>query len=97
MAGVLLRQNIPGPTKVFEAPGVNDLWVVDFSPGAALGLTPARKSRFINPLVLARRTRKKPAGYSAGFRVRAGRWLWIGHLVFHPVTLAFQKHRFGMV
>ena len=25
----LLRQNIPGPTKTFEAPGVNDLWIVD--------------------------------------------------------------------
>ncbi|HWT83375.1 MAG TPA: DDE-type integrase/transposase/recombinase, partial [Candidatus Methylomirabilis sp.] len=36
----LLRQNIPGPTKVFEAPGVNDLWVVDFSPGPFLALHP---------------------------------------------------------
>ena len=34
----LLRQNIPGPTKAFEAPGVNDLWIVDFSPGALPGL-----------------------------------------------------------
>jgi hypothetical protein len=24
----LLRQSIPGPTKAFEAPGVNDLWIV---------------------------------------------------------------------
>ena len=34
----LLRQNIPGPTKAFEAPGVNDLWMVDFSPGPFLAL-----------------------------------------------------------
>jgi transposase InsO family protein len=36
----LLRQNIPGPTKAFEAPGVNDLWVADFSPGPFLALHP---------------------------------------------------------
>ena len=36
----LLRQNIPGPTRVFEAPGVNDLWIVDFSPGPFLALHP---------------------------------------------------------
>src|SRR5262245_49326364 len=36
----LLRQNIPGPTKAFEAPEVNDLWVVDFSPGPFLTLSP---------------------------------------------------------
>ena len=36
----LLRQNIPGPTKVFEAPGVNDLWIVNFSPGPFLALQP---------------------------------------------------------
>ncbi|MFO1500586.1 MAG: hypothetical protein U1G07_19755 [Verrucomicrobiota bacterium] len=36
----LLRQNIPGPTKAFEAPGVNDLWIVDFSPGPFLSLHP---------------------------------------------------------
>ncbi len=36
----LLRQNIPGPTKTFEAPGVNDLWMVDFSPGPFLALHP---------------------------------------------------------
>lgn len=36
----LLRQNIPGPTKTFEAPGVNDLWIVDFSPGPFLALAP---------------------------------------------------------
>ena len=36
----LLRQNIPGPTKAFEAPGVNDLWMADFSPGPFLALHP---------------------------------------------------------
>ena len=36
----LLKQNIPGPTKAFEAPGVNDLWIVDFSPGPFLALHP---------------------------------------------------------
>jgi putative transposase len=36
----LLRQNIPGPTKAFEAPGVNDLWMVDFSPGPFLAVHP---------------------------------------------------------
>jgi putative transposase len=36
----LLHQNIPGPTKAFEAPGVNDLWIVDFSPGPFLALHP---------------------------------------------------------
>lgn len=36
----LLRQNIPGPTKAFEAPGVNDLWIADFSPGPFLTLHP---------------------------------------------------------
>ena len=36
----LLRQNIPGPTKAFEAPGVNDLWIVDFSPGPFPGSAP---------------------------------------------------------
>jgi len=36
----LLRQNIPGPTKSFEAPGVNDLWMVDFSPGPFLAVHP---------------------------------------------------------
>ena len=36
----LLRQNIPGPTKAYEAPGVNDLWIVDFSPGPFLTLHP---------------------------------------------------------
>jgi len=27
-----------GPTKAFEAPGVNDLWMVDFSPGPTLSV-----------------------------------------------------------
>jgi putative transposase len=36
----LLRPNIPGPTKAFEAPGVNDLGIVDFSPGPFLALHP---------------------------------------------------------
>lgn len=36
----LLRQSIPGPTKTFEAPGVNDLWIADFSPGPFLSLHP---------------------------------------------------------
>ena len=36
----LLRQNIPGPTKAFEAPGVNDLWIADFSPGPFLAVAP---------------------------------------------------------
>ncbi|MFO1500579.1 MAG: hypothetical protein U1G07_19720 [Verrucomicrobiota bacterium] len=38
----LLRQNIPGPTKAFEAPGVNDLWIVDFSPGPSRACIPRR-------------------------------------------------------
>ena len=30
----LMRQAIGGPTKAFEAPLVNELWMVDFSPGS---------------------------------------------------------------
>lgn len=30
------RQPLSGPTKCFEAPAVNDLWMVDFSPGPYL-------------------------------------------------------------
>jgi putative transposase len=30
------RQPLAGPTKCFEAPAVNDLWMVDFSPGPFL-------------------------------------------------------------
>ena len=36
----LLRQSATGPTKSFEAPAVNDLWMVDFSPGPFLPGTP---------------------------------------------------------
>ena len=32
----LLRQGLSGPAKAFEAPLVNDLWMVDFSPGPFL-------------------------------------------------------------
>jgi putative transposase len=32
----LMRQAIGGPTKAFEAPLVNELWMVDFSPGPFL-------------------------------------------------------------
>lgn len=32
------RQPLSGPTKCFEAPAVNDLWMVDFSPGPYLRL-----------------------------------------------------------
>ena len=31
-----LRQAVTGPTKAFEAPAVNDLWMADFSPGPHL-------------------------------------------------------------
>jgi len=31
-----LRQSLCGPTKAFEMPAVNDLWMVDFSPGPFL-------------------------------------------------------------
>jgi transposase InsO family protein len=34
----LVRQSISGPTKAFEAPLVNDLWMVDFSPGPTLSV-----------------------------------------------------------
>lgn len=32
----LVRQSLSGPTKAFEAPWVNELWMVDFSPGPFL-------------------------------------------------------------
>jgi transposase InsO family protein len=32
----LVRQSLGGPTKAFEAPLVNELWMVDFSPGPFL-------------------------------------------------------------
>lgn len=34
----LMRQAISGPTKAFEVPFVNELWMVDFSPGPFLHL-----------------------------------------------------------
>lgn len=34
----LVRQSLGGPTKAFEAPLVNELWMVDFSPGPFLRL-----------------------------------------------------------
>ena len=36
----LLRQSLSGPTKAFEAPAVNDLWMADFSPGPFLSARP---------------------------------------------------------
>jgi putative transposase len=36
----LLRQSLSGPTKAFEAPAVNDLWMADFSPGPFLAARP---------------------------------------------------------
>lgn len=36
----LLRQGASGPTKTFEAPAVNDLWMADFSPGPFLAGKP---------------------------------------------------------
>jgi transposase InsO family protein len=39
----LVRQSISGPTKAFEAPLVNDLWMVDFSPGPFLHLPGQKK------------------------------------------------------
>jgi transposase InsO family protein len=38
----LVRQAISGPTKAFEAPWVNDLWMTDFSPGPFL-IVPGQK------------------------------------------------------
>jgi len=40
----LLRQAITGPTKAFETPLVNDLWMVDFSPGPFLHLAGQKKA-----------------------------------------------------
>jgi transposase InsO family protein len=40
----LLRQALGGPTKAFEAPLVNDLWMVDFSPGPFLHLAGQKKA-----------------------------------------------------
>jgi putative transposase len=40
----LVRQSISGPTKAFEAPWVNELWMVDFSPGPFLSVPGQKKS-----------------------------------------------------
>ena len=40
----LVRQAISGPTKAFEAPWVNELWMTDFSPGPFLSLPGQKKS-----------------------------------------------------
>lgn len=39
----LVRQAISGPTKAFEAPWVNELWMADFSPGPFLTLAGQKK------------------------------------------------------
>lgn len=39
----LVRQAISGPTKAFEAPWVNELWMADFSPGPFLTLPGQKK------------------------------------------------------
>jgi transposase InsO family protein len=38
----LVRQSLSGPTKAFEVPWVNELWMVDFSPGPFLHLNGAK-------------------------------------------------------
>lgn len=40
----LVRQAISGPTKAFEAPWVNELWMADFSPGPFLTVTGQKKA-----------------------------------------------------
>jgi len=40
----LMRQSISGPTKAFEVPFVNELWMVDFSPGPFLHLAGQKKA-----------------------------------------------------
>ena len=40
----LMRQAISGPTKAFEVPLVNELWMVDFSPGPFLHLGGEKKA-----------------------------------------------------
>jgi transposase InsO family protein len=39
-----LRQSVSGPTKSFEMPAVNDLWMVDFSPGPFLTVSGRTKA-----------------------------------------------------
>lgn len=41
----LVRQAISGPTKAFEAPWVNELWMADFSPGPFLHLAGQKKAQ----------------------------------------------------
>jgi putative transposase len=40
----LVRQSISGPTKAFEAPWVNELWMTDFSPGPFLSIAGQKKA-----------------------------------------------------
>jgi transposase InsO family protein len=40
----LMRQAISGPTKAFEVPLVNELWMVDFSPGPFLHLAGQKRA-----------------------------------------------------
>ena len=40
----LVRQAVSGPTKAFEVPLVNELWMVDFSPGPFLHLAGQKKA-----------------------------------------------------
>jgi len=40
----LMRQALSGPTKAFEVPFVNELWMVDFSPGPFLHLAGQKKA-----------------------------------------------------
>jgi len=40
----LLHQSLSGPTKAFEVPLVNELWMVDFSPGPFLHLAGQKKA-----------------------------------------------------
>jgi len=48
----LMRQAIGGPTKAFEAPLVNELWMVDFSPGPFLHLAGQKKATATHLCVL---------------------------------------------
>ena len=45
----LVRQALSGPTKAFEAPWVNELWMTDFSPGPFLPV-PGQKGRLATQL-----------------------------------------------
>jgi len=48
----LLRQSLGGPTKAFEVPLVNELWMVDFSPGPFLTLAGQKKATATHLCVL---------------------------------------------